>query len=402
MAERIMHGFPSREEALEDFFKEWEAFAQTEYVSLDDAVGRITAEPLLSKNTLPVYRSSALDGIAVRSSDFQEGIPDTSQWREGIDYVRADTGDDFDDSFDAIIIIENVTLHDDGSIELERDVSVEAGINVRPAGSTINKGDLLMDEGLPVRPTDLAALAMGGIAMVPVRRKPKVAFIPTGSELVPPGIAPHRGQNIDANSLMVKHMLIEYGAEVIVFPIVHDDREALELAFNEALEVADVLVVNGGSAVGAEDFNVTMIENRGKVVHHYIAAVPGRPLMLAVVDGKPVVDLPGPTLAAYYGTQWCLQAIAARILGIPVRKLPTIELTAPVQVSAPLQLANIGRFDIKRDNSGEYKLKVYPTRGGNMGALMASNAQRISAIGDDGFNEGDRVTFELLRGEEFL
>ena len=134
--------------------------------------------------------------------------------------------------------------------------------------------------------------------MVPVRRKPRVAFIPTGSELVPAGVRPLRGQNVDANSLMVKHMLAAYGAEPLMFPIVKDDPQALEEAFAEALAAADLVVINGGSAVGKEDFNVRMIEERGKVIHHYIAAVPGRPMMLAVANGKPVVDLPGPALAA--------------------------------------------------------------------------------------------------------
>ena len=188
-------------------------------------------------------------------------------------------------------MIEKAAIQPDGSVVLDDDVQVEPGTNVRQAGDTIKAGTPLMKAGLPIRPTDLAALAMGGITLVPVRRKPSVAFIPTGSELVPAGIAPRRGQNVDTNSLMVKHMLIEYDADPLVFPIVHDDEAALERAFAEALAVADAVVVNGGSAVGEEDFNVRMIEARGCVVHHYIAAVPGRPLMMAVADGKPVICL---------------------------------------------------------------------------------------------------------------
>lgn len=402
-----MHGFPSREEALADFFAAWEvppAACATELVSLDEAVGRVTARDLVSSNTLPVVRASACDGIAVRSADFFQGLPDTSAWRLGDQYVRADTGDDFPDAYDAVIMIEKVALQPDGSVVLDDDVEVAPGTNVRPAGSTLRAGDLLMRAGLPVRPTDLAALAMGGVTLVPVRRRPRIAFIPTGSELVPAGIAPRRGQNVDTNSLMVKHMLLEYGAEPIIFPIVYDDEAALERAFAEALAVADAVVINGGSAVGAEDFNVRMIEARGHVVHHYIAAVPGRPLMMAVADNKPVIDLPGPTLAAYYGTQWCLQAVVARFLGVPVRTLPHIQARAAADVSGPPQMANIARVNVVRDPQAPtgFTAQFLNFKAGDLAACMASNAQRVSPIGERGLEAGELIDVELLRGEELL
>ena len=108
MAERVMTGFPTREEALADFFKAWRppfSFSGSndgiELVDLDSAVGRILAKDLKSQSTLPVVRASGLDGIAVKSSAFLDGWPDTTRWTQGVDYVRADTGDDFDDAFDA-------------------------------------------------------------------------------------------------------------------------------------------------------------------------------------------------------------------------------------------------------------------------------------------------------------
>lgn len=402
MGEKIMHGFPSREEALADFFAAWEPPAEaTELVSLDEAVGRVTARDLVSANTLPVVRASACDGIAVRSAAFADGRPDTSSWELGRDYVRADTGDDFPDDFDAVVMIEKAAIQPDGSVVLDDDVQVKPGSGVRPAGSTLKEGTPLMKAGMPIRATDLAALAMGGATMVPVRRKPRVAFIPTGSELVPAGIKPRRGQNVDTNSLMVKHLLMEYGAEPLVFPIVHDDPAELERAFDEALEVADAVVVNGGSAIGEEDFNVRMIEARGTVVHHYIAAVPGRPLMMAVANGKPVVDLPGPTLAAYYGSEWCLQAIVARMLGVPVHRHPTVTATVPVDFSSVPIMANIGRLDLVREGEG-YVAHYHDFKGGQLAECMTSNAQRVSPIGEAGFPAGTVIEVELLRGEEFV
>ena len=188
--------------------------------------------------------------------------------------------------YDAIIMIEKAAIQEDGSVVLDDDVQVSAGSGTMPAGATVSAGRPIMKAGRVIRPTDLAALCMGGHSAVKVRKRPVVAFIPTGSELVAYGTRPKRGQTIDANSLMCKNMLESYGARVIKFPIVRDDLEALEEAFTRALELADLVVVNGGSALGDEDFNVRMIEKRGRVVHHYIAAAPGRPLMMAVADGK--------------------------------------------------------------------------------------------------------------------
>ena len=401
MGEKIMEGFPTREEALADFFAAWEPVGGEELVPLDEAVGRVLARDVVSTNTLPVVRASSFDGIAVKSAAFADGLPDTSGWKLGVDYVRADTGDDFPDDFDAVVMIEKAAIQPDGSVVLDDDVQVKPGSGVRPAGSTLKAGTPLMKAGMPIRATDLAALAMGGATMVPVRRKPRVAFIPTGSELVPAGIKPRRGQNVDTNSLMVKHLLMEYGAEPLVFPIVHDDPAELERAFDEALEVADAVVVNGGSAIGEEDFNVRMIEARGTVVHHYIAAVPGRPLMMAVANDKPVVDLPGPTLAAYYGSEWCLQAIVARMLGVPVHRHPTVTATVPVDFSSVPIMANIGRLDLVREGEG-YVAHYHDFKGGQLAECMTSNAQRVSPIGEAGFPAGTVIEVELLRGEEFV
>lgn len=403
MGEKITHGFPSREEALESFFKEWSCEYLSELVSLDESVGRISAENMYSNTSLPVVRASSCDGIAVKSTDFANGLPDTSSWQLGVDYVRADTGDDFEDEFDAVIMIEKAAIQSDGSVVLDDDVVVEPGTNVRPAGNTIQKGSLLLEAGLPIRPTDLASLIMGGVTMVPVRRKPCVAFIPTGSELVPAGIAARRGQNIDTNSLMVKHLLLEYGAEPLIFPIVHDDESALEEAFDAALSVADVVVINGGSAVGAEDFNVRMIESRGKVIQHYIAAVPGRPLMMAVANDKPVIDLPGPTIAAYFGAQWCLQAVIARFLDIPLAENPKIQARLTEAMKMPDHLANITRMHLSKDESGDYVVSPLPFKDPNMMArCMSSNAQRVSPIGERALQKDELIEVELLRGTEYL
>ena len=395
----------SRERALRDFFEAWEVpphLKAAELVSLDDAAGRIAACDVFSSTTLPVVRASGFDGVGVRSSDFEAGSPDTTGWICGRDFVRADTGDDFPDEFDAVVRIESVVLSDEGAPSFPSDLRVKAGDGIRAAGSTMRPGIRLIAEGTPIRPTDLAALAMGGAGMVPVRRKPRVAFIPTGSELVPAGCSVKRGQTIDGNSPMVKHLLIEYGADPVMFPIVEDDPDKLREALDRALESCDAVVVNGGSAVGSEDFNVRIIEERGRVVHHYIAAVPGRPMLLGVIEGKPVIDLPGPAVAAFYGMQWCIQSVTARMLGTKTKTLPRVTARVEERRDNPPFMANLSRIELHRDGREFVARFLDPRKGSSLGAALASNAQRVSPLGEGALEAGSTIEVELLRGEEFI
>lgn len=394
-------GFPAREDALKDFFAAWEFEPETELVSLADACGRIVATELHSTVTLPVVRSSGGDGIAVHSADFASGMPDTSAWRPGDQYVRADTGDDFSDEYDAVIMIEEVTIHDDGSIVIEPDVPVSPGCNVNQKGSTIAEGALLIEAHMPIRATDLAALAMGGVTMVPVLKRPVVAFIPTGSELVPAGVKPRRGQNIDTNSLLVPELLREMGAEALVFPIVYDETDELAQAVEQALAVSDMVVINGGTAKGGEDYNYQILGKRGKLIHHYIAAAPGRPLAMAVADGKPLVNLPGPTMAAWFSSSWCLNACVARMLCQPAVRPATVMARCQDGIGAGGPMAILMRMQVSRDENGELVVKELRFKKDMVGAL-SSNAQRVREIDAAPIAPGEMIEVELLRPIEYV
>lgn len=401
MKHKVMSGFPPREKALEDLFALWSPKQTVEWVPLDEACGRVTAESLTALYDLPVFRASMCDGIAVKSADFKSGIPDASHWKQGVEYVRADTGDDFPDEYDSVIEIENVELCPDGTIRIEPDYPFTKGCNIRPAGSTLRKGDPLISLGMPLRPMDLAALAMGGIGMVPVRKKPRIAFIPTGSELIPAGTRPARGQNIDTNSVLIKHSLIEMGAEAIVFPIVPDMPNLLEETLDRALSVADIVIINAGSAVGSEDFNSGLLGKKGEVVHHYIAAAPGRPMALCMVGDKPVIDLPGPTMAAYFGADWCLRALIDRYLGLPMLKRQTVRAVLTEDISSSPHMAILCRIALKKTPDG-YKATPLSFHTMSMPLCLTTVGQYISPVGEQLCKAGDVIEVELLRTQEYI
>ena len=402
MRGKKMDGFPTREQALKDFFEVWAPNDGIEYVPLAEAEGRVTAKTLRSINTLPVYRVSSCDGIAVKSADFENAFPDYGKWILNKDFCRADTGDDFPDEYDAVIMIEEVDLTDDGTITfISPDITVKAGTNVTPRGSSIQEGDLLIEENMPIRPQDMAALAMGGISMIPVWRKPKVAFIPTGSELIPYGVTPARGQNIDTNSLFVYRELLNMGAEPLIFPLSADDPKLLEQRIDEALTSADLIILNAGSAKGSEDFNFGILGNRGRLVHHYIAAAPGRPMAMGVVNGKPVINLSGPSIAAFYGMKWCVRAAVNRWLHKPAHKLPTVKGRLMDDFESGASMALLCMMHVVKTN-GNYEIYPIKMSKNRSPRLLTANACYISDVGEEGRSKGEIIEVELTRDDEFI
>jgi len=375
---------------------------QIEIVSISNAIYRVPAQNIYSCNTLPVHRVSMMDGIAVSSSFFKDGMPDTSHWVEGKEYARADTGDDFDDCYDAIIQIENVSFDELGRLKLKEELVVKEGTCVKERGSTIKEGDCVLRAGMPIRPSDLAALAMGGIIGVAVLKKPVVAFIPTGSELIPSGIIPQRGQNIDSNSIMAKHMLVEMGAEPLCYPIVEDNPESIEIALEKSLKEADIIIINGGSSKGEEDFTRKVFKSKGEVLLHGVTAGPGRPMSLAVIEGKPVINLPGPALAAYYGLDWCIRGIVNQYLGLPMIKRQRITAVLNENMHCPKPISFLCKINVEKRSDGTYVATPVPFKAARIGMCLGTNGQFVSEIGEGDYKKGDAIEIELLCSEEFI
>lgn len=389
----------TRAQVLEALFQQWHPVEKTEIIPLKEALGRVLVHDQLSQVTIPVVRASAMDGVAVSSAGFQDGPPDTSNWKLGEDFCRADTGDDFDDRFDAVIPIEQADLSADGRLTIHIREPVSPGYNVRPRGSTIQAGELLAKKDRQLRPFDLACLAMGGVAKVEVYQAPRVAFLPTGSELVPLGTPVGRGQNIDSNSLLVQGLLTEMGATPLCYPITPDRPADVAAALERALEEADVVLINGGSSKGAEDFNARLLEERGSVLFHWVADAPGKPMCVALIRNKPVINLPGPPLAVLYGMDWCIRAIVHRLLHKPLPRRQTIHGTLTEPIHAPSDMEILCMMDVTSTPNG-YLVRQKPWRGGSMADSLGAGAIYITELGREGHQAGEDLEVTLLRGLE--
>ena len=392
---------PLKEQALADLLARWDYQMEREYVLPAECLGRVSAADLIAVNTIPKCRISAMDGYAVKSENFACGKPDVSTWVAGQDFVPADTGDDFPDEFDSVIAVEQLHYDENGILTLSPDYEFKPGSNIRPAGCMMMPGDLLVRKNTCITPELQANLLVGGIRTVPVIRRPIVAFVPTGSELTAAGLTPKRGENIECNSALISACLKEWGAEPVCYPIVRDDTELLEKTMDDALQFADIVILNGGSSRGTEDFNSRMLERRGSYFMHTVRTVPGRPVGIAIVDGKPVINMPGPTLAAWVVNDWLLHPMICSWYGVPVEKRRTVQafLTEDLKKGPPVEVYTRVRLE-KRGGL------IYATpigRSARTSELLRDGIGLLVApVGSFGYRKGQPVTVQLMTAEELI
>ncbi len=385
----------TRMEALDTLRTLWNPLLPMEEVPLQEVAGRVLAEDIASFNTLPVCRASMLDGVAVSYEALMEVSSGQFPWTGSIAYALADTGDDFDDAYDTIVATEEVTRHADGSITITPEEPVKKGQYIKPCGSTVRAGQPLLKKNTRLQPAHLALLGTAGVCRVPVYKKPVVAYLPTGNELVPIGTPPARGQNIESNSAMVGAMLAQWGAQVRCYPILKDDPAQMEQALLDACANADIVLLNGGSSMGSEDYAGRLLEQHSTWFQHGIRCIPGIPIALAVMRETPVVNLPGPTLASYYAMDWCVKALVYHMLRQETPKRKTREVILEQNVQKPAHLELYVRLYVKEDG-GRYTAEVLSPKDGFVTLMTACNALFITPIGKEVFEAGETVCAELI------
>lgn len=300
-----------------------------EMVALGEGFGRVLAADAVSQSDVPTCLTCDMDSIAVHWDAFEglaEGeMPDASTWVRGVDWEFANTGVAMPEGFDTAIVVEHIELSDD-----ERLVKISAAPSRRfagttPAGRRHKIGDVLAHAGQKITPDVAARIAGGNNATALVVRKPRVAFIPTGNELVPPG-APMGdfhgrkpagyGRTFESNSLLVRGKAEGWGAVFVPFDIVPDDRDAIHEALSRAVRCADIVVLNAGSSKGSDDWSCEVMEEMGEMICHETNHGPGHHSSFAVIDGTPVVGISGPPAGATFTLDFYLRPLVRAYLGL--------------------------------------------------------------------------------------
>ncbi|MBO8170557.1 MAG: molybdopterin biosynthesis protein [Bacillaceae bacterium] len=382
-------------EAQETFLQKVRFNREVERIPTAQARGRVTAEPVFARVSMPNYHASAMDGIAVRAeSTYGAHEQEPKQLKKGEDYVIVDTGDPIPAGYDAVIMIENLHQINDSTVEIMEPVSPWK--HIRPIGEDVVVGEVIVPANHKLRPVDLGALLAGGNVDVDVWKKPAVAVIPTGTELIPPSQNVEEGEIIEFNGTVFSAYLEEWGAKPVYHGIVRDDYESIKQAVLQAAEESDIVLINAGSSAGTEDYTVHVIEELGEVITHGVATRPGKPVVLGLVHGTPVVGLPGYPVSAYLNLEWFVRPLVHQYLGLtePVRSKIKVKLGR--RIVSGMGSEDFVRMTIGKVNGQYVANPLTRSAGVTMSMVRADGLLRVPAE-STGYEQGDEVELELYR-----
>jgi putative molybdopterin biosynthesis protein len=323
-----------------------------ETVSITQARGRVLASDLAAETDVPAFDRASVDGFAVRATDtvgaghrtprrlllnsevIASGHPPALEVRVGTASAIA-TGGAVPRGADAVVMIEHTELIETpGGPVIEVRRAAAPGQFVAFAGSDIARGEAVLRRGQQMSSREIGILAACGIAEIPVVRRPKVAVLSTGDELVPPGTPLSPAGVYDSNGAILSAAVEEAGGEAVHYGVLPDDEAKLEAAVRHALAACDMVVLSGGTSKGVGDLSYRILSRLGPpgVLVHGVALKPGKPLCLAVSEGKPIAVLPGfPTSAIFTFHAFVAPIIRARA-ALPAEAAQSVKATVPVRI----------------------------------------------------------------------
>jgi molybdopterin molybdotransferase len=387
----------------------------SETVPVVEACGRVLAKALTAPVDLPHFHRTNMDGYAVRAQDTFGASPSLPMYLKLVGTVemgkevkralkkgeamRIATGGMLPPGADSMVMVEYTEEMGDGTVEVHR--SVSPWENILRVGEDIKKGAAVFPAGRRLRAHDLGALTGVGITSVPAYRRPIVALISTGDEIVAPDQTPKPGQIRNVNQYSLRAMINEAGGEPLDLGVVKDDRPAFEKAMAQALKKADVVMISGGSSVGTKDMTVDVICSfpRSEVFFHGISIAPGKPTIFAKAAGKPVMGLPGHPVSAL---------VVFALFGAPLIRLvggePAAAAFAPPRTTRAKLAQNVasapGREDYVRVilewKNGDVLAQPLPGKSGAVFSLVKADGMVCVPHDEEGKEAGEDVEVILF------
>lgn len=403
----------------------WRVLGVEEILLDENVLGRVTAEPVWAEVSSPHYHASAMDGFAVRAVATNGAMPSAPvTLYTGPEAQYVDTGDPLPDWANAVIPIENVeSLDEDEQITSEirkpKAIRIRASVapwsHVRALGEDIVATQLVLPAGHVIRPADLGAIAASGHQTIKVSRKPKVAILPTGTELVPIGSKLKAGDILEYNSLVIAAQIKNMGGEPTRYPITKDDFDLICQRVAEAAQTHDIVLLNAGSSAGAEDFSSRVVQKLGALLVHGVAVRPGHPVILGMVDKVqgtrnqesgnlvpspssfvPIIGVPGYPVSAALTIDIFVESIIAKWLGRRPLELPIEEATLTRKLVSPPGDDDFVRVVVGK--VGDKLLAAPLSRGaGVITSLVQADGLALVPSGTQGMEAGEKIQVRMYR-----
>lgn len=327
-------------EALDRILSAFQPLA-AESVSVTESLGRVLAEDIRSNFDLPPFDNSSMDGFALHPADrpstpdipvkvavvadIPAGTHPTLTLQPG-QAARIMTGAPLPAGADCVVPVENTNFPYRETQKLPESIQVlhfpATGVNIRPKGQDAPAGSILLQAGRMLRPGDAALMASLGYACVSVRRKPRVAILSTGDELIPPGTTLSPGKIYESNSLLISGLAANSGAEVLLLGIAPDVPAAIQAKLEQALAAkVDLILTTAGVSVGAFDYVRQVIEENGKIELWRVNMRPGKPVAFGHYHSTPVIGLPGNPASAFVGFMVFVAPVIRKMLALSGQSL---------------------------------------------------------------------------------
>jgi len=388
----------ARREFLEAF--DWIALVGNEEIPTVEALGRVTARPVFANYSSPAYHAAAMDGIAVAAEDTFGAAEDQPRLLAlGQQAHLVNTGQPLPAGCNAVIMIEQVHQPGDGQVEIR--AAAFPWQHVRKVGEDIVAHEMILPHHQRLCPQDLAALLTSGVFRVPVLKRPRVAIMATGSELMDwqqaEAEAPAAGAIIEANSTLLASLVKEAGGEAVILPRQPDKFESIKQALAQALESdVNLVVLNAGASAGSKDFTAHVLADLGQVLVHGVMAMPGKPSILGQARGKPVVGSPGYPVSAWVCFDQFLRPALCLMQGQPPQERPSLPVVAARRLPSKL-----GQEEFLRVHLGRVGDQVVATplkRGaGTITSLTRADGILRIPTESEGLEEGAQARAELLK-----
>ncbi len=392
------------DEALSAFIEKLEPEKlDSEQIPIHTASRRVTAEDIQAKNDLPPFDRSAVDGYAVKAQDTfgaSQFNPKTLKLteHEGVHEGQAMqiwTGTSLPKGANAVVMLEHTKRTGD---KIEVGITVTPGGNVSKKGEDVQRGEVAIKKGTRLKPHHLGLLAALGETQANVTKKPKVAILSTGNELVELGNKPKPNQIIETNRLILSSMCQELGAEPLDLGIAKDDLKEISAKIREGLERADVVMTTGGTSVGYLDLVPMAVKQIGApgVIVHGVAMRPGMPTALAILQGKPVFILSGNPVAAIIGFEVFARPLLFKLLGVEREPRPTLEAILTRRVASALGRRVFLRVHVFEKNGRFFAEPVRIKGAGVLSTMTKANGYVEISENREGLEEGESVIVNLF------